>query len=125
MIMLTAFFLFSLFSIAIMIGFRAIEEKNKKRILFSKFRNRADVSAIKICDKIKKTISVLSVDNIRLFASFLINLILEVMSKTGRKIKLEKLKFGNSFEVNRNLKKKGSASFFLKNMSEYKGRYIK
>lgn len=123
--MFITIFLFSLSLIAVMIGFKTVELKIQRRLLFSELRVRADVLSFKIVNKVKKTISILNINNGKMFASFFLNLVFGAVSDTGRKIKLRKLKFIDSLRVNRNLKKKGSASFFLKNVSEYKGKYIK
>ncbi|MBU6431302.1 MAG: hypothetical protein KGJ58_01915 [Patescibacteria group bacterium] len=121
--MLTTFFLFSMSSIAIMIGLKIVEERLQKKLFFSGLRSRADILAAKIGDEIEKSISALSRE--RLFMPFFRNLVISIVSNTRRKIKLIKLKFTDSLRVNGNFKKKGSASFFLKTVSEYKEKYIK
>lgn len=114
-----------MFSIAMMIGFKTIEQKIQKKLFFSGLRNRGDILTAKTVDELKKAVSVLNIDNTRKLMSSLRNIVFGAVSDTGRKIKFKKLKFIDSLRVNRNLKKKGSASFFLKNVSEYKGKYIK
>lgn len=123
--MLTIIFTFSLSSIAIMIGLKTIEEKTPKRFLFSGSRKRADAVALKIIDNAKNHFSVLNGKNGKLFAMFVGNAIHNGVSSVKRKTYLKKLKFLDSLRNRVNLKKKGSASFFLKNVSEYKGKYIK
>lgn len=123
--MLTIIFTFSLSSIAVMIGLKTIEEKRQKRFLFSESRKRADAAAQKIADNAKNRFSILNGRNGKLFATLIGNAIYDGASSIKRKTYLRKLKFLDSLRNRGNLKKKGSASFFLKNVSEYKGKYVK
>lgn len=125
--MLTIIFTFSLSSIAIMISLKTIEERRQKKFLFSNPRRRADEAVAKIANNAKNLLSVLNRKNGKLFTALIGNAIYEGVSSVKRKTYLRKLKFLDSLRIrNRgNLKKKGSASFFLKNVSEYKGKYIK
>lgn len=123
--MLTIIFIFSLCSIAIMIGFKMIEEKRRAKFFFKEARSRADAAAARIAENAKNHFSVFNGKNGKLLAALIGNAILYGVSKVRRNTRLKKLQFMESLKTNRNLKKKGSASFFLKNVSEYKGKYIK
>lgn len=123
--MLTTIFLFSLFSIVIIISLKAVEERRQKRFLFPRLRNRADVLTKKIANETNQVIYSINANNGKSFISLFRKIILNTLYGISRKIKLRKLKFTDSLRVRGNLNKKGSASFFLKNVSEYKGKYIK
>ena len=124
--MLTIIFIASLVLIAIMIGWKMIEERNQEKFLFSDLRNVADGVSEKISAKTKKFILVLNRRNIELLAIFIVSAILGGALSARRALRLKSLKYIDSLNNRKvNLKKKGSASFFLKNVSEYKGKYIK
>lgn len=108
-----------------MIGIKTIEHKIQKKLFFLKLRADTDVLIANILHKIKKTISILNTKNSITSISFLGSVVYSVISNISKKFKLKKLKFIESLRVNKNLKKTSSSSFFLKNMSEYKGKYIK
>ena len=123
--MLTIIFIFSLSAIAITIGFKMMEEKRRERFLLSDLRKRADGVSEKISKKTKKFILGLNRRNLEMLAIFIGGVILAGVFTARRKLHLRRLKFTDSFRANRankNLKKRGSASFFLKNVSEYKGK---
>src|SRR3989338_3816183 len=123
--MLTIIFTFSLFSVAAIVIWKMMEEKKSKKFFFSDLRKRADEAVEKTINGAKNRFSVLKKKNGKLIAVFAGNSILNGISSVKRKTYLKKLKFLNSLRAGGNLKKKGSASFFLKNVSEYKGKYIK
>jgi len=123
--MLTIIFTSSLFSIAAIISWKMMEEKKSKMFFFSDMRKRADAAVEKTVNGAKNHFSVLNKKNAKLFVAFAGNSILNGVSSVKRKTYLKKLKFLNSLRAGGNLKKKGSASFFLKNVSEYKGKYTK
>ena len=120
--MLTIIFIFSLFAIAITIGFKMIEERRRERFLLSDLLKRADGVSEKISKKTKKLILGLNGRNLTLLVIFIGSAILAGVLIARRKLHLRKLKFIDSLKTSKNLKKKGSASFFLKNVSEYKGK---
>lgn len=122
--MLTIIFTFSLFSIAMMIILKLIEERGQK-VFFEKSRKRADAAVAKIADNAKKRFSILNKSNIKLLAIFAGSAVKSSALNIKRKTHLKKLKFLDSLRNRGNLKRKGSASFFLKNVSEYKGKYVK
>ena len=123
--MLTIIFTSSLFSIAAIISWKMIEEKKSKMFFFSNLRKCADEAVEKTVNGAKNRFSVLNKKNAKLFVAFAGNSILNGVSSVKRKTYLKKLKFLDSLMAGGNLKKKGSASFFLKNVSEYKGKYTK
>ncbi|KKR46047.1 MAG: hypothetical protein UT90_C0003G0032 [Parcubacteria group bacterium GW2011_GWA1_40_21] len=123
--MLTIIFILSLFSIAAIISWKMIEEKKSKMFFFSNLRKCADEAVEKTVNGAKNRFSVLNKKNAKLFVAFAGNSILNGVSSVKRKTYLKKLKFLDSLMAGGNLKKKGSASFFLKNVSEYKGKYTK
>ena len=123
--MLTIIFTFSLFSVAAIVIWKMMEEKKSKKFFFSDLRKRADEVVEKTINGAKNRFSVLNKKNGKLIAVFAGNSILNGISSVKRKTYLKKLKFLDSLRAGGNLKKKGSASFFLKNVSEYKGKYTK
>ena len=121
--MLTIIFIFSLCLIAITIGFKMIEEKRQEKFFVKEARLRADAAVARIVKSAKNNFSVLNGENGKLLAALIGKAILYGISKVKRSARLKKLQFMESLKTNRNLKKKGSASFFLKNVSEYKGKH--
>ena len=120
--MLTIIFTVSLVLTAIMIGWKMIEEKKQEKFLLSDLRKKADGVSEKIIKKTKKLIHVLNRRNVKFIAVFLVGAILAGALSARRKLQLKRLKFLDSLRTRENLKKKGSASFFLKNVSEYKSK---
>ncbi|MBM2818215.1 MAG: hypothetical protein HW401_805 [Parcubacteria group bacterium] len=120
--MLTIIFIVSLALIAIMIGWKMIEERRREKLLFYDLRKRTDGVLEKISKKTKKSILVLNRRNAKLIAIFFVGVILAGALGARRNLRLKRLKFIDSLRTRDNLKKKGSASFFLKNVSEYKGK---
>ena len=100
-----------------------IEEKRREKFFFKEARSRADAAAAKIAKNAKNHFSILNGENGKLLAILIGKAILYGVSKVKRNTRLKKLQFMESLKTNRNLKKKGSASFFLKNVSEYKGKH--
>lgn len=107
------------------IGLKMIEERRREKFFFTEARSRADAAAAKIAENVKNHFSILNGRNAKWLAIFIGNALMYGASSIKRKTNLRKLKFLNSLKTGGNLKKKGSASFFLKNVSEYKGKYIK
>lgn len=118
--MLTIIFIFSLFSFSAIISLKWIEEKKRRQLLFPRSRERADAIAAKVVGNIKIFSAVLNGGNGRLFAMSIRSALLSVALSIKRKLTVKKLKFLNSLKNSGNLRRQGPASFFLKNVSEYK-----
>ena len=88
-------------------------------------RKRADAMAMKIISRLKIFFGILDAKNGKLFVMFFAVALLRIASGIKRGISLKKIKFLNSLRVSGNLEKHGSASFFLKNVSEYKNKHPK
>ena len=123
--MLTIIFILSLSLIVMMIGFKSIEEKKRKKFLFSNLRERIDIAVMNIVSSVRKNLSLLNKKNIKFIAVFVGNILKVIALNFKRKLRLRKLRFIDSLRIKGDLKKKRSASFFLKNVSEYKGKYVK
>ena len=108
-----------------MIGFKSIEEKKRKKFLFSNLRERIDIAVMNIVSSVRKNLSLLNKKNIKFIAVFVGNILKVIALNFKRKLRLRKLRFIDSLRIKGDLKKKGPASFFLKNVSEYKGKYVK
>lgn len=123
--MITIVFTSSLFLISAMISLKLIEERKRRKFLFSDLREGADKASLRIVNKIKKYFLLLKTKDGKTPIAFIGRLVIFGVSSVKRKISLRKIKFMQSLKVGGNLKKKGPASFFLKNVSEYKIEYIK
>lgn len=123
--MIIIVFTFSLFSIPAMIGLKLIEEKRSRKFLFFGLREGADKVSLRIINNIKNRFSVLKTKKGKLSEVFMGRLIVRGVLSIKRKINSRRAGFLHSLRISVNLKKKGSASFFLKNVSEYKTEYIK
>lgn len=123
--MLTITFIVSLLILTAMVGFKWVEEKKGKKLFLERLRKHIDVLVIKIISKFRIFFGILDGKNRKLFIMFFVVVLLRIASGIKRRISLKKIKFLNSLRVSGNLEKSGSASFFLKNVSEYKNKHLK
>lgn len=119
--MLTAIFIASFVLIIAMISLKSIEENKSNKLFFSKLRMRTDAFVNKAIEDVKIFFAILSRKNAKLFALFIVRLILSAFLSINRKLGINKLKFPDFLKNDKIAnKKKGPSSFFLKNVSEYK-----
>lgn len=121
--MLTTIFIVSLLMLSMMFGFKWAEERRGKKLFLEQLRRNVDISVMKIILRLGVFFSVLSRRNGKLFLMFLFVFLSRITSGIRRIINLKKMKFLNSLRVSGNLEKNSPASFFLKNVSEYKNKH--
>lgn len=121
--MLTTIFIVSLLILSAMLVFKWFEERKEEKLFLEQLRRNIDISVMKIILRLRIFFAVLNRVNGKLFLMFLVIFLSRITSGIRRKVSLKKMKFLNSLRVSGNLEKNSSASFFLKNVSEYKNKH--